>query len=382
MRSAFLALLLAAACSPKETSGAGGEAADASVGGSAHGGATEDAGNGAQPNSGGSAGHGGTSSDASVDSGGQGLDSGVSFPEHCTNGEDDDHNGATDCEDAECSDHVCSVLPAGWLGPAALIVADTLGQLFCTAPYPAVVFAGSNDLNAPAATCPDCECHTDALACTVNVDLFGNEDCSGSPSQSYQPIEGDVCWRLPTASSLRLSFNVSADGGNTQGSCRSETVGEATVTAYRWDRAAKLCAPPLTGGGCGADGVCAALPPETLTSGLCVYRPGEHTCPEEYPERSVYYASVEDTRRCTECACDTASCDQTVKVSYSRACGTAGEEVSVSGEICEVVTDPTPGNGLSTSFEETVPTCPSVASEPVGAALPRDPTTICCTSNP
>ncbi|HSN97851.1 MAG TPA: hypothetical protein VLS89_06115, partial [Candidatus Nanopelagicales bacterium] len=82
-------------------------------------------------------------------------------PENCTNGVDDDGDGAADCADVKCTEYACvSEVPAGWTGYFALYDGDPAGDPGCPGSFPSSTtppYVGTNGISAPAATCA-CSC--------------------------------------------------------------------------------------------------------------------------------------------------------------------------------------------------------------------------------
>ena len=82
------------------------------------------------------------------------------------------------------------------------------------------------------------------------------------------------------------------------------SAGAPDLPATSWTGAAIGCAPEaaLERDGCANDEVCAPEPDGEGT--LCVYREGEHACPDgDYDDRRVYFTELDDTRNCSACSC-------------------------------------------------------------------------------
>ncbi len=128
----------------------------------------------------------------------------------------------------------------------------------------------------------------------------------------------------------------------------------------------------------------AAPPPDFAT---CVYTQGEEQCPEEYPERHVFYKDYTDTRACTTCSCDPpagGACAASLSVYQGSACQGApvfdGYPITAKGSPFCV--DLAPGLALG-SKAMTAPTylpgaCTPHGGELTGSIVEVGPSTFCC----
>jgi len=329
---------------------------------------------------GGSAGRGGTG----------GLpDGGI---EDCMNGRDDDGDNLLDCADPNCNaGFTCTpVPPAGWVGPFALWQGTS-------APSPTVcsdngfqqvvgrAFAG---IAADPAVCAGCVCGSPVdVACPeARIGFSTAATCTGALTELTIP--SNVChpFLLPIdARGVRWVSSLPQGG-----SCEPGTNGVSTVPPVRWSRQAAACYNPAPGGGC-STGSCQPRPTAPLGTGTCIGQVGELACPSQYPQRSVYYFGMQDTRGCAECSCASpsgASCSGQLLVASDSICSADRATVRTIGSCAAIGADPTPPappipQSRSAIYRETGAsggTCRPSGGNPIGSAEVNSPVTFCCTA--
>ncbi len=396
-------------------SGVGGSAGDAAGGTSGVGGVGGTAGTSGVGGTAGTSGVGGTAGTSGVGGtagtsgvGGTAGTSGVGgtggIGENCTNGVDDDGDTNVDCLDSECqSGHTCAppVPTGGWAGPVAVWEGTgTAPDCLTSGGYPTLKENANSDLTAASPTCPTCQCGSPTGATCGNVvsveyyDTVGCTDgcwgCGGEFATTggaacivYGQVHGPV-GEIPVAAMFTAP---TASGGT----CASNAVGTPNIPPIAWGKVVRACGDgPTTGGGCGT-GACVPRPATPFGSSLCVYQPGDMSCPlGPYSRKVLHHRSATDTRACSGCSCTSPSgitCGGTVRT-YTNSC-TAGETVLQPG-VCTPIVTPDPTTTTSDAglvdtrgirFTATGPsggTCAAQGGLPSGGASPADPVTFCC----
>lgn len=149
-----------------------------------------------------------------------------------------------------------------------------------------------------------------------------------------------------------------------------------------WSLAARVCQ-GLAKGTCDAPEHCV---PDAPGFRQCVTQSGEHDCPAEgYTERFVFHQGFDDTRGCSECACGPtqgSSCSTLVSLFKDAACTALVTTVGASTTKPTYADISPPGQAISAKSalapQYHAGTCAPSGGEPIGAATPRDPVTLCC----
>ncbi len=376
------------------TANVGGNAAGgmtANVGGNAAGGMTVNVGGsgagGMTVNVGGS-GAGGMATSV----GGNGAGGGGPL-ENCTNGLDDDMDGDIDCEDQDCDAGFSCADPAppGWTGPVALWEGN--GNLppppcVLSGGFDSIAASGSDGLSAAPASCPSCSCGApQGVACQIGTaGFYSNSTCAGGGGQLSIP-EG-VCQAFVTSTidPAGVTWNAAPPGG---GACLPNTMGTISVPSVQWAERARSCGGLAEiGGGCGG-GLCVPRPQSPFAEPVCIYRAGDQSCPFAYPDKALYFQSVDDTRSCTSCGCATpagTSCGGTLQLYTDNNCSIDEVTLSAVGQCAALPPDPTPPPPPYLSLRSMKYTggsknggsCASQASTPTGTVNEIFPVTFCC----
>jgi len=305
-------------------------------------------------------------------------------PEDCTNGEDDNGDQLVDCEDPLCTDYQCAAeAPIGWIGPIALHI-GTDPNATCAGAWSSQAFSsGYGSLDAPGASCGDCNCGSPSGAsCSVAaVDLYDYYDCFPSAEDHTQTAGSpNTCYPIEFAS---YQYN-SARGDvpmASGGSC-SPSGGVASVEPATFAQQALGCDGAPSGEGCTA-GLCVPIPEAPLSPLLCIVHDGDTNCPSgPYVEKHLTYQAVDDTRGCTDCGCGSpqgVSCGgQTYLYTdhYNNTCAGGPVVVPHDGSTC--VNVDWPGSMQFIPGSPSGGSCSESGGQPTGSALPADPLTICC----
>jgi hypothetical protein len=300
-----------------------------------------------------------------------------------SSGEDTQSQGdSTTAAGPACpSTHRCVAdVPEGWEGPGMAIWAGSEEDPpECDDLYPDDGAAGFQDLVAPQASC-GCDC-ADAVgaACDTSTTLryWGTADeCNvGSPTQFT--LFGVICNNLPSAFPGNAYWQVGlieASGGE------CEPIAEVMVEDPNWETQVKSCAgAELLDGLCEVGEVCAPEP-EVVGAELCIWRTGEHACPEGYGNPATVYEAVVDARGCQPCSCGdpVGVCDEArVTVFENFNCGVPLANIFAADEECKAGTGVTARAAILDTGDPSTFCAPSDPA-PVGEATGGDPTTVCC----
>lgn len=313
--------------------------------------------------------------------------------EDCTNGVDDNDDMLVDCADPICTTtagYACVTAPppaSGWLGPAAIYL-GTPGQS-CLGAYDSPAYNGGTSLNAPSATCSTCTC-APAPTCSPSYLTIERKDptnmsCDGTCEFTW-PIPANNCSNLSaqanndpcgkgTSSWFNWTYSTLGEGTCTP-SLQSPTVPPAT-----WTQQATVCvAAQISSGGCMAGQACAAPTSPPLATPLCIYKQADVPCDQSaYPNRTLAYGTIQDTRGCTACNCNTPSCAGTMRIYDMANCGNQVDYGPAGAQVCGQIGQ-IPASQFSAYYELDTDalTCVANPSSPTGSATPATPVTICC----
>jgi hypothetical protein len=291
-----------------------------------------------------------------------------------------------------CDDD-CPSAPAGW-SPPGLYASGRYSEVpICPDIAPLQGIEVYADPQADAAICPVCQCAASETGCSVPTDWHVSAaPCAGANSAAATVFDAPPgwdgsCWAggLPAGAPCGgvpcvQSMTVGAPAV-TAGTCAPEAVGRPYVAPTAWGRRARQCLPV-------EPGTCPEKAPEcSPPSGfaLCVHRDGEASCPEPYPQREVFYRSVDDTRGCVACSCGAPAgngCAVLASAFQDEACGALAGALLVTSETGDGCVDIPPGLALGGKTAEVVSnspgTCAPAGGEPTGRAAPTLPVTVCC----
>ncbi len=130
----------------------------------------------------------------------------------------------------------------------------------------------------------------------------------------------------------------------------------------------------------------AAAPPDFS---MCIYHPGDVSCPDAYPDKHLVYAGFDDQRTCSPCACSAplgSSCTALLSVFKDGTCYVpllGSLPISSSGPSCiDLVPAGLPlGSKTVTALTYASGTCLPSGGEAAGTIEASGPATFCCLSN-
>lgn len=308
--------------------------------------------------------------------------------EDCTNGSDDDGDGAVDCGDDDCSAGFRCVpqAPVGWQGPVAIYV----GAAATPAPSCGSSWGTERVLNGGAVTAPDATCNS----CTCGAPTGGS---CGLPTISIydgaMTCSGLLTTLSPAAAGTCYTFGLMGGGSDTamssavpvanDGSCPPSGGGVATLPAPSWELAAVVCSDsPASAGGCGATTRCAPSPAAPFTIAFCISQDGDVACPAEFPDRTLVYAGVMDGRGCSACGCgspNNRTCSGTVSLWPSSSCTGIETQVPANGSTCVPFTSLAGTNSYQVATSgPSGGSCNDNGGNANGNVTPDQPVTVCC----
>lgn len=253
---------------------------------------------------------GGQGSGGNAEGGGGSSSSGPCTPsgaEDCFNGDDDDCNGKTDCEDPACNDTaVCE--PLALAAASGVVVAEADA---CPDGYTAdeqVIHRKLAD-----GGCAGCACDVPTPTCTgdvwyyesINACSLGTNTSGGKFAGNY----GEACSPNPINSGgggLGFVFGVRTGAWKIQETCLAG--GTASPVPATWGTTLKFCRANAEGKGCGAGNTCVK---KTATAPHCALAAGTSSCAGFGMAQSDWYTGFTDSRACGACGCKASggSCD-------------------------------------------------------------------------
>jgi hypothetical protein len=305
-----------------------------------------------------------------------GSGGGASGVEDCTNGDDDDGDGLSDCADPDCGDagYACiAEPPTGWSGPVAFYEGPHDHAVpACPGLYPDLEYQGDTGPEAEPAACSKCVCAPADATCSVGLEQFGNGTCKGSGTASMDLASG-TCFKLDgSAASLALTPAVV-----TVTTC-TPSGGIANVPAAPRSTRGVACGAPSRSGGCSGGEICAPRPGAPFREARCIWKQEDQSCPASYPEQH-HLETVMDDRGCTPCACGAPalpSCAATTKLFSDIACGV---KIATLPNDNACVTS-LPDSAMVSLSQSGSAECPPMGGAPTGAVAPITQATICCSN--
>jgi hypothetical protein len=331
-----------------------------------------------------------TDVDAGAD-GGDGGDGGVDAPADAPIG-----TGA-------CPGQCVPGPPSLWDAPALVWLGAEGDAPPCPASAPQTGFEGHADLVAPTG-CGACQCEAPSGTCGLPPALTaGAATCAlvtpGTPMTPFDPptgwdggcttadavVAGASCAAGPCVQSLTLA-PLSLD----EGPCVPTALPAHDDPTPRWAAFARTCRGFPVGACADWGAVCA--PPPAAGFRVCVLQAGDVACPDPasgpYQERHVAFGGFTDTRSCSPCTCGSpagGACAALVSYFTDGACGAplGSATVTAAGASCaDLPAGAALGSKSAGPPGYTPGACQPAGGEPLGAATPVSPVTLCCIPSP
>jgi hypothetical protein len=295
----------------------------------------------------------------------------------------------------ECPGQCVPLPPLEFKGPALLWFGPAGEVPECPDRAPAPVFEGVDGVQNEPLHCPSCSCSQPTCAFPAEA-TASTSMCPGGGSTTPFPAPASwdgSCTSPGMVSSDQLDSLTIAPV--TERPCepiknvpQNEEPGPSVTTRVLG------CAGDVLDGVCpDAGSTClpsAEPPPPGFQQCVMYIGPGDGSnvqCPGDYPERHVFYATVEDSRACTECTCTqtaAAQCSAWFSAYQDQACGeglTSG--VVSSAPICMGVSQGlTLGSMEATWITNEPGACEASGGEAIGEAKAADPRMFCCQPSP
>ncbi|MGH1344589.1 MAG: hypothetical protein ACRBN8_23725 [Nannocystales bacterium] len=273
-----------------------------------------------------------------------------------------------------CSGTCAAVIPSGWTGP----VKAGDNAVDCNGGFadPAGAFFTDFDPGEESCSC-DCQPVDAACADTVEVQVWGEGGCAGDPDFTVD-IDATACTSIEgpfpasldddgAASALSMDFVTIGPVLIESGTCD----GVATFNEGGFADSVQLCSPTAEPSMCDDGGPCIAD-----NTDVCIWREGEHSCPDGYPEATLGFGGSDDQRECGACDCGTPEglCDSSITL-QTEACG---DILTATNSDCEMTGN---ANVAAATYEPgpSTITCGGTGTAPItGDVAPTGPVTICC----
>jgi hypothetical protein len=311
---------------------------------------------------------------------------------------DDSSSSEEDTGDPQCGgENTCGALPPiGWFGPVVYARVQP-GDAPPECP-PEVANPGPTVVDGfvdPGPAFCDCTCEISApQTCNGNMFTSAEDDCSQDCDYYYYGMYGyygggcyyggygygtsitDGCQNVELEGFVRFSsyesYGYYGGGGS---SCEKEETD--TIPPFAWAATIATCRIPETALTCDT-GVCVPPAPDGFEAKWCMYQQGDLECPSgPYPNKTVFWSDVEDTRGCSNCQCGVASSsceDAELMVFGGPDC--AGEPIAyiASDNTCTAAV----GQSVAGTYNSQDPCPVTEAPVPQGTIAPTGPFTFCC----
>jgi hypothetical protein len=287
--------------------------------------------------------------------------------------------------------------PADWLGPALLWMGNHESEApDCPPTSPVGSTFVFNDLNAPN-ICGTCKCDAPSGSCALSTKMTAaSSQCPGDAVGVAQTsFDAPAAWDGSCTTASSIPANQKCNGVNcvqsltiapltlTETSCAVSMEPVPSKLPTLWGAVARTCRGSAMGSCASPAEGCA--PPAQAGFEQCLLQYGDRDCPSTYPVRYLFYYGLEDTRGCTPCACSVpvgSNCTALISAYSDSACSTLVVAASIDalGSAC---LDIMPsglalGSKLATATVYSPGVCEVSGGEPVGKAVPAEPTTFCC----
>jgi len=135
---------------------------------------------------------------------------------------------------------------------------------------------------------------------------------------------------------------------------------------------------PSDTGGCTSGAQCVQSPSNGKT---CVYQTGDVACPPAtYTSKTLFYATIDDTRGCSTCTCTATAgtCTGTINVYNVAGCGGSPIATISTNSACTATSSAK--SAVATSLTTNPGTCGNNGTGgPTGSVTSTSPVTVCCT---
>jgi predicted small lipoprotein YifL len=276
--------------------------------------------------------------------------------------------------------HRCvAEVPEGWEGPGTALTAESAAaRPACEGPYAEPGAMGFEGLVAPEATC-GCECNEPTGSeCdnSATVRYWGASDTCDEGASTQVTVFAGVCTNLPSSFPGGNNWQIDLVAA-TGGTCSREEL--EVVEDAAWAQQVVTCGGAEQIGGCASGRTCTPQP-EAEDVPICVWRIGEHECPDGWDDARMIYTNVNDTRDCAPCTCSEPMglCDDVrITMTENFNCNVPIANTFEADGECHA------GSGIAVraaamATGEANAFCNPSDPMPVGEAIGADPITLCC----
>lgn len=256
-------------------------------------------------------------------------------------------------------------------------------------------------------SCTACSCATPrggSCSGVSNVEYFKEPGCNAGDllTKVDSVLSDGTCSAVVGTNGLARSVKVPAMTLDRSSVACQALGGFESKSGFSWSQQERLCRSRGTDNlSCANAGeVCVPKVPSSFAQGVCVYREGDHACPDQtYANKVLLYRNAVDDRACSACTCGDAtgnlSCEGFLRQFPNDDCTEATPTVSESlrltwgqpstcGDVSNFIPPAGVPQGVSLEVEVSglaQASCAPSGGQPTGQVKGSDPVTICCTGS-
>lgn len=295
--------------------------------------------------------------------------------ENCTDGVDNDGDGAIDCADSDCSaGFECVDVPSGWDGPYLVREVGYVDELpDCADGSDTILFFA--EPSGPA-ECSECTCNQ--VPCLPAISCWPADNCDGQGVDLTDLLADGECHK-PVDLIAKNVDHLSCRLTGAPPSCVPSGVDFSNKDP--WKKRVGLCELPAQSG-CDVGQVCVARDGEGFS---CLMASDDVSCPTgPFHSKRLVYSGHKDSRKCKSCACGEPSCATVgYKIYDHDDCTTDDDEpITVDSDTCTKASSWDVLDSDTWALGPILPlaqgSCEASGGEADGKMEPVDPVTLCC----
>ena len=296
-----------------------------------------------------------------------------------------------------CAGQCAPLGPVEWLGPALLWIGKEGEAPACPPSAPVEGSPMFDNLNAPT-VCGVCKCDVPSGSCALPTTLTAAAaTCADAPNVTHTSFDAPTGWDGACTGANAI---VAKKPCNSVDCVQSLTISPLTLTElpcgvstepvagrlpFTWGTVARSCRGVAYGPCASPSEICA--PAVEPGFAQCLVQRGDNECPSTYTDKHILYRGFTDTRACTPCACSApigSTCAALVSVFKDGSCSSPSLVVAISVDATNATClDVSPSGQALLSKLGTAPVyapgvCQISGGEPMGEAVPEEPSTFCC----
>lgn len=289
-----------------------------------------------------------------------------------------------------CTGDCMSLPPLGFSNPVLLWIGGEKDFPGCPEDAPQHELAGYADPD-DSYQCPACQCDKPSCELPSGLQTSASLTCEGP---DFGPFEGPDAWRGACASPTTVTSSELSSiliPPPEVGACapRVESISGPLYLVSPWRTFAHGCKGEAVPGVCGDPGK-TCVPKQDSAPGFsqCILylREGDTDCPVEYPEKHVFYDSLQDERGCTACTCgppEDSTCTVLVSAYEDQRC------TMLLGAVTLTLDEPKclggPGLELGSMEAKWITnepgSCAPLGGERTGQLIPQTDSVYCCATS-